>query len=95
MGFAKRQMQLEQDQWIIAQEIAVDAGVLKRCEFHSEVYGAPGDDNTPAYIRGNRLFSSGELNGVFSDRREMTDAIKAAIEDSAMECGYCAKWRND
>lgn len=95
MGFAKRQMELEQQQWMVAQEIAVDAGVLERCEYHNEVYDALAGDYTPAYMRGNRLFSSGELNGVFSDRREMTDAIKAAIEDSAMECGYCAKMRSE
>jgi hypothetical protein len=95
MGYAKRQMQLEQDQRMVAEEIAVDAGRLKRCEFHSEVYGAPGEDNTPAYMRGNRLFSAGELNGVFSDRTEMTDTIKAVVEDSAMECGYCAKMRSE
>ena len=39
MGFAKRQMQLEQDQWVIAQRIAVKkAGVLERCEYHGEVF---------------------------------------------------------
>jgi hypothetical protein len=95
MSFAKRQIELEEQQWMVAQEIAVDACVLKRCEYHGEVYDALAGDNTPAYMRGNRLFSSGELNGVFSDRREMTDAIKAAIEDSAMECGYCAKMRSE
>lgn len=95
MGFAKRQMQLEQDQWVIAQEIAVEAGVLERCEYHGEVFDAQAGDNTPAYIRGNRLFSSGELNGVFSDRRDMTDTIKAVVEDSAMECGYCVKMRSE
>ncbi|MGD0893791.1 MAG: hypothetical protein ABR923_19895 [Terracidiphilus sp.] len=95
MSFAKRQIELEEQQWMVAQEIAVDAGVLERCEYHGEVFDAMAGDNTPAYMRGNRLFSSGELNGVFSDRREMTDAIKAAIEDSAMECGYCAKMRSE
>jgi hypothetical protein len=75
--------------------IAVDADVLERCEYHGEVYDAQAGDNAPAYMRGNRLFSSGELNGVFSDRRDMTDTIKAVIEDSAMECGYCAKMRSE
>ena len=95
MSWATRQMELKQEQRMAAQEIAVDAGVLKRCQRHSEVYGAPGEDKTPAYIQGTRLFTSGKLNGVFSERRDMTDTIKAVVEDSAMECGYCAKMRSE
>ena len=95
MSFAKRQLELEQSQWITAREIAVESGVLEHCEYHDEVYDALAGDNTPAYMLGNRLFSEGKLNGIFSDRREMTDTIKAAVEDSAMECGYCAKMRTE
>ncbi len=95
MGLSKRIMEHQEDQVRTATDIAVESHVLTRCEFHNEIYDAQAGDNTPAYMRGNRLLSSGELHGVFSDRREMTDAIKSAIEDSAMECGYCAKMRGD
>lgn len=92
MGSAKDQMFREEAQRREAEEIAVEAGVLKRCPFHDVVYDPLNGDNTPAYKLGNYKFSQGELAGVFSDRAEMTDAIKAAIEDAAMEeCGYCAK----
>jgi hypothetical protein len=38
-----------------------------------------------AYWLGNYRFSLGKLP-MFSDRREMTDTIKAVVEDAAMEC---------
>jgi hypothetical protein len=91
MGAAKKQMLLEQDQWMEAERIAVDAGVLKRCPYHDYVYDPLNGDNTPAYKLGNYRLSNGMLNVGFSGARELTDTIKAVIEDSAMECGYCAK----
>ena len=91
MGAAKQQMLHEQEQWIEAEQIAVDAGVLKRCPYHDCVYDALNGDNTPAYKLANYRLSHGLLNVGFTDSRELTDTIKAVIEDSAMECGYCAK----
>jgi hypothetical protein len=91
MGAMKQQMMHEQEQREEATRIAVDAGVLKSCPYHGEVYDPLNGDNTPAYKLGNYRFSRGELNVEFSSRPEMLDAIKAAIEDAGMECGYCAK----
>jgi hypothetical protein len=95
MGFAKRLLEEREQQRDVATVIAVDAGVLKRCEFHDIVYDPLAGDNTPAYKLGNYRLSAGELKGVFSSSREMTDAIKSAIDDAGMECYDCAKHRDD
>jgi hypothetical protein len=93
MGYAKEMMELVEEQWDVATDIAVGAGVLKRCPIHEEVYDLLGGDNQPAYKLGNYKFSAGEFGRVFSDRREMTDTIKEVIDSAAMECGMCAKWK--
>jgi hypothetical protein len=93
MSGVKRMMELREEQWNVATDIAVDASVLERCEFHGEIYDPLGDDNTPAYKLGNYRLSAGKLGNLFSSPREMTDTIKAVIEDAAMECDTCAKWR--
>ena len=49
----------------------------------------------PAYMLGNARFTAGALKGVFDDRREMTDAIKKAVEGSAIEGSPCEKLKAD
>jgi hypothetical protein len=95
MGITKRMMEEQEEQRRIATEIAIEAGVLVSCEYHEEVYDAFSGDETPAYKLGNYKLSNGKLGGVFSSPREMTDAIKAAIEDAGMECYSCAKMRSE
>lgn len=92
MSGAKRLMELREQQWDAAKEIAVDAEVLKRCSLHGEIYDPMAGDKTSAYKLGNYRMSAGNLKGIFSTSREMTDTIKAVIEDAAMECHTCAKW---
>jgi hypothetical protein len=78
-----------------AEEVALQAGVLKKCELHEEVYEPLlRADVQDAYKLGNYKFSRGEVLS-FDDRREMTDAIKAVVEDAALECYTCAKWRDE
>jgi hypothetical protein len=91
MSFIKRHMERLEEQRRTAVDICVRTGVLIRCEYHDEVYDAMSGDDPSPYKLGNSLFSQGKLNGVFSTRTKMTEAIKAAIEDAGMECGYCAK----
>jgi hypothetical protein len=71
-------------------QIALEAGVLKRCKFHDCVYYADGEI-IPAYKLGNYKFTKGELSNIFSERTEMTDAIKGAVEDAALSCWVCDK----
>lgn len=91
MGATKGQFLHEEAQWDEAIRIAVDAGVLKRCHIHDYVYDPLNGDNSPAYKLGNYRLSNRLLEVGFSSSRELTDTIKAVVEDSAMECGYCAK----
>jgi hypothetical protein len=66
-------------------------GVRSTATFYDPLAG----DNTPAYKLGNYRLSAGKLGTVFSSSREMTDTVKAVIEDAAMECYTCATWRAD
>jgi hypothetical protein len=91
MSMTTDQLLREQAQWLEAIQIAVDAGVLERCPYHGEVFDPLNGDNTPAYKLANYRLSHGLLDVGFSGSRELTDTIKAVIDDSTMECGYCAK----
>ena len=94
MGQMKRLLEQQEEQRAWGGQIALEAGVLKRCKFHDCVYYADGE-KTPAYKLGNYKFSKGELTKIFSDRTELTDAIKDAIEEAALSCWVCDKIKND
>jgi hypothetical protein len=92
MSEAKRLLaHFEEQQWV-AKGIAIDAGVLRVCEFHGEAFESD-PDREPAYRLGNRRFSAGKMEGIFESRHEMTDAIKSAIEDQPDECVSCVNFR--
>ena len=76
----------------IAIQIAIDAGVLKRCEHHSnEILNASADVND-AFTLGNELFSKGKFGNTFTFRKNMTIAISDAVKEHATEtCPECAK----
>ncbi len=95
MGGAKRMMERRESLLGVATGIALEAGALKRCEYHEIVFEGP-NDIQGAYMLGNYKFSKGELNGAFETRREMTDCIKQAVEDNcADECPRCADFRDE
>jgi hypothetical protein len=94
MGQQKHAMMKSEDQEAAALGIARRAGVLDYCELHA-VHSHDGGEIDPAYKLGNTLFSSGELDGVFDDRREMTDAIKAAVTSCMPECYSCQRLEDD
>jgi hypothetical protein len=75
MSKAKELIFEELGQGEIAEEIAVEAKVLKRCPWHGDAWQDDWD-LTAAYMLGNRKFSRNELRGIFASRREMTDTIK-------------------
>lgn len=79
----------------MALKIAIDAGVLKRCEYHGDAVFNGGVDIQQAYVLGNERFSKGELAAVFVFRKEMTDAIKAIVGvHQEKACPYCAGTQN-
>ena len=92
MSGIKRLIEQQEEQRRVAQRIAIEAGVLKCCEDHGEVYDAETLDNKPAYKLGNFKFTKGKLKGVFDGRAELNDAIKAAIEDAGIECVRCSEF---
>ncbi|HGG8930515.1 hypothetical protein INF61_16125 [Enterobacter cloacae complex sp. P18RS] len=99
MSIVKRHMENEQDKFNVATDIAISAGVLERCERCDATVYQGSEDIEEAYKLGNTKFSKGEFGNLFSSRREMTDAIKAAVEsgDHAEDCcHYCSdKMRDD
>lgn len=95
MSGAKRMLEDVETRRIGAIDIALTAKALRTCDFHGDVLLEGNGDVEYAYRVGNKKFSAGELKGIFASRRDMTDAVKAAIEDAVDECYRCAKLLND
>ena len=73
-----------------AEEIAVKAGVLRRCpECDEAVAQVDGRDLEPAYLLADQLIASqDELVAVFhGDRDYARAAIKATVDTTRTECG--------
>jgi hypothetical protein len=71
--------------------IAVEAKVMKVCEAHDTPMCPIGADPTPAYMLGNALISRGDPRVAMfrGDRRELSDHIKAAIDEHGDTCYAC------
>ena len=96
MGLTKRLMELRETQRAVATNIAVEAGALKRCELHPDVVWATFDDPSMAYRIGNVRFTAGKLQTDFASRRELTDAIKEAIDEAGLDgCWLCERMLAD
>ena len=96
MGSTKRLLDDYEAMRTAALTIAIKAGVLGACEFHDDGIYQTGEEIEGAYKLGNAQFTAGELGDVFPARRDMTDAIKAVVEDHpAEECTRCAKMRDE
>lgn len=94
MGGAKRMMERNETLRGIAIGIALEAGALRSCEHHDCVFEGL-NDIEGAYKLANSKFSAGLLQE-FESRREMTDCIKAVVEDHpASECPRCADLRDE
>lgn len=89
MGMQKREMERFEDQRGLAMAIAIEAGVLTVCDMHEEAF-LGGNEIEAAYRLGNSKYSKGILKD-FYDRTELTDAIKAVVEDYCLDsCPRCA-----
>ena len=71
-----------------ATDIAIEAEVLERCEFHGCVWvtGHPEED---AYTLAEAKFSRGELRNDFRSQQELKDAIRDAIQEAYL--GGCPR----
>ena len=68
--------------------IAVQVGVLKRCDLHEEIVINNFVDPAPVYRIANAQFNNGEL--LFPSRTELNDAVKDEIEDAQVGgCPLC------
>ena len=94
MSGVKRLLEAAEEKRSRAIGIAIQAGVLKVCEFHDEVFVST-KDVVEAYKRGNARFEKDSLGQCFDSRREMTDYIKEVVDDAAEECWCCAKIRDE
>ena len=96
MGQAKKHMEEMEGKRNLAISIAVEAGALEECEFHSGTFTEGSSDIENAYKLGNLKITSGELEGAFDSRREMTDLIKEVVDEhSGGECYSCARHRDE
>jgi len=76
--------------------IIVAAKVAVRCEAHGTPIRNPDVDEKEAYKVGNAKLSRGEFKGIFTSSRQMTDAVKDALDDQIYEsCGLCDKMLED
>lgn len=93
MSGAKRLLEEQEERWRVAIGIALAAKVVRVCEFHTHILIDNSDgDFTPAYRKGNARLSAGELGSIFKSPRDLTDTIKAAVEDQALDgCPHCDK----
>jgi hypothetical protein len=92
-----RQLELIESQREAATRIALEAKLLKMCQWHHEVFSAGEFDYTPGYKLGNYLITKGEFSGVFDsdDRGKMTEMVKKVVELAPDECFICAKHRDE
>jgi hypothetical protein len=95
MGALKRMMERHETLCGVAIGIALEARVLRSCEYHDCLFEGP-NDIVDAYKLGNSKFTAGTLEGHFQSRREMTDCIKEVVEDNCNDiCPRCADLRDE
>ena len=97
MGGAKEQAMRMEDHRQLAIDIAIEAGVLTRCEGHDYVLDSGGGSPEDAYRLANALISKGDPRVIeFKDqRRALTDLIQSVIADHGSECPGCEAAQRD
>lgn len=82
----------EQDKFQAATDIAIEAGVLERCEFCDITVYQGDEEIDEAYKLGKFKLSRGEFGNFFTSSEEIMKAIKDAVEsgDNAGDrCYHC------
>jgi hypothetical protein len=93
MGVTKDAYLRELDQMAVAEELAVEWKFLKRCGIHCDFTYQDDWDVDRMYRLAAWKFKRGEVPGPFADQRELTDSLKATMENAPMECPRCEKLR--
>jgi hypothetical protein len=95
MSRIKQELDEREAKSSLAIAIAMEAGVLVRCEYHDDIYSGGADDDV-AYKLGNSKFSEGSLEGIFQSRGEMTGTIQDVLIDHAADrCPRCEHFFED
>jgi hypothetical protein len=93
MGYSKKLIDKQEEQYQASLGIALQAGALEECENHTGSYFNGPNDIEDAYNLGDEKFSKGEIANVFESGEEMKETIKRAVEDfeGLDGCPLCAK----
>ena len=97
MGQAKHQQMEQEDKYQVAQQVAVQAGILSECEMHDIIYDGGTDSYEDAYKLANTLISQDDpLVVIFNgNRRELTDLLKDIKSEFGENCPLCDKYMED
>jgi hypothetical protein len=81
----------------IAEEIAIQAGLLTKCSIHEEVYDSYEGEYEDAYRLANLLITnSSDLVAPFKgDRKKLTDLIQNIRNNYGDSCLVCEKYMDD
>ncbi len=90
MSLAKRELERLEGLRSDGKMALVKAGALKECDYHEDILIDQGDSDAvnKAYAIGTNMEKAGEVDGT---REEFMAAIKHEIENSYIDCPYCAK----
>ena len=95
MGAAKRELERQDAMYEIGVNLAVRAKVVRECKYHDGEYVHCGEEER-AYKLASALYRDGDPSLLdFRSRKELTDTVKAAIDDAAWECARCEKWMRE
>lgn len=95
MGITKDAYLTRLDQQAMAGDLAVEWGILKRCDLHCDFTYQVDWDLERMYRTAAWKFKHGEVSGPFLDQRDLTDALKTVVEDAPTECPRCENWRDE
>lgn len=82
MGGAKSSMAELDGRFQIAVDLAIEVGVLERCDIHDHIFSV-GIEPVGAYMEAAKRFKAGEYSDTsLGSQKDLTDAIKQAVEEN-------------
>jgi hypothetical protein len=77
-----------------AEDFAIEAGVLRPCEWHIGFYSQESWDLVPMYRNAAWQFKRGEIPGrLFVSQKDFTDTLKSVVEEAPISCPRCESLR--
>lgn len=81
-------MEAMEDKRLASEDIALEAGAVRICEFHPGSFLTQDHEPSRPYQRGNIRLNNGEFKGVFESPTEMAECVKSVIDDATDVCGF-------